>query len=99
MRAGDLVCSQTVEVSETSKVLALRKAIAASGQTRVPEIVLLALAAAGGWPLAYLSMRLFHHKTSAEKVGFRTMFWLLVIVDIVLFMTYIWPSIEPPPSG
>jgi uncharacterized membrane protein YsdA (DUF1294 family) len=59
------------------------KAVAQLGQFRVPEKVLLSLAFAGGWPLGYISMRLLHHKTSNEKVGFRRIFWLLVVVEII----------------
>jgi uncharacterized membrane protein YsdA (DUF1294 family) len=70
------------------------KMISSSERTRVPEIVLLALAFVGGWPLAYVAMRFFHHKISAEKAGFRRAFWLLVLAEIMLFVTYVWPRIE-----
>jgi uncharacterized membrane protein YsdA (DUF1294 family) len=66
------------------------KATARLGQTRVPEKVLLAFAFMGGWPLAYLSMRLFRHKTSGEKAGFRKSFWILVAIEMVLLGILIW---------
>jgi len=40
-----------------------------SKRTRAPEMVLLALAFAGGWPLAYAAMLIYEHKISKDKVG------------------------------
>jgi uncharacterized membrane protein YsdA (DUF1294 family) len=68
------------------------KVVAQLGQFRVPENVLLALAFAGGWPFAYVTMRLFHHKTSNEKIGFRRIFWILVGLEIIIVILYYWQT-------
>lgn len=49
---------------------------------RVPEATLLTLAFLGGTIGAYIGMRLFRHKTL--KGSFRTAFWILVAVQVVL---------------
>jgi uncharacterized membrane protein YsdA (DUF1294 family) len=63
------------------------KAVAGSRQARVPELVLLALAAAGGWPLAYAAMQILRHKTAKES--FRIRFWLAVALNVVLLVIYL----------
>lgn len=60
------------------------KKIAGTGKTRVPELVLVALAFAGGWMLGYAAMRLFHHKTGANSQDFRNKFWGAVILELVI---------------
>jgi uncharacterized membrane protein YsdA (DUF1294 family) len=66
------------------------KSIAGTGATRVPEIVLVALAAAGGWPMALVSMRLFHHKTGKASQDFRNKFWVGVVIGLVAFGIAFW---------
>jgi uncharacterized membrane protein YsdA (DUF1294 family) len=58
------------------------KARARSGGGRVPEIVLHALALAGGSIGAFAGMKVFRHKT--VKGSFRVFFWLIVLVQSVL---------------
>ena len=65
------------------------KKIAGTGRTRVPELVLVALAFAGGWTLGYVAMRLFHHKTSANSQDFRNKFWGAVILELVIIAAVI----------
>lgn len=60
------------------------KRIAGTGKTRVPELVLVVLAFAGGWMLAYSAMRIFHHKTGPNSQDFRNKFWGSVILELVL---------------
>jgi uncharacterized membrane protein YsdA (DUF1294 family) len=62
------------------------KLIAGSGQTRVPEKVLLALAFIGGTVGALAGMWLFRHKTAKES--FRLKFWLVVAAQIVVLVVY-----------
>jgi uncharacterized membrane protein YsdA (DUF1294 family) len=62
------------------------KLIAGSGQTRVPEKVLLALAFLGGTVGALAGMWLFRHKTAKES--FRLKFWLVVAAQIVVLVVY-----------
>ena len=57
---------------------------------RVPEIILHAIALAGGTPGALLGQRVFRHKTL--KRSFRMCFCLIVLVQvigIVLYLAYI----------
>jgi uncharacterized membrane protein YsdA (DUF1294 family) len=63
------------------------KRIAGSGKERVPERILLGLAAAGGTIGALLGMRLFHHKT--VKGTFRRRFWAVVVVQAILIGIYL----------
>lgn len=65
------------------------KRIAGTGKTRVPEMVLVALAFAGGWMLGYTAMRLFHHKTGVNSQGFRNKFWGSVILELVIVVVII----------
>ena len=65
------------------------KKIAGTGRTRVPELVLVALAFAGGWTLGYVAMRLFRHKTGANSQEFRNKFWGAVILELVIIAAVI----------
>jgi uncharacterized membrane protein YsdA (DUF1294 family) len=58
------------------------KVSAQGGASRVPEVVLHGLGAAGGSPAAYLAMRLFRHKT--VKGSFRILFWSIVILQLAV---------------
>jgi len=62
------------------------KFTAIRGWTRIPESVLLGLAFTGGTLGALSGMTLFRHKTI--KSSFRIKFWLLVVVQIALIVTY-----------
>jgi uncharacterized membrane protein YsdA (DUF1294 family) len=55
---------------------------ARTGGRRIPEAVLHGLALAGGSAGAWLSMRLFRHKTI--KGSFRLLFWLIVAGQLLL---------------
>jgi uncharacterized membrane protein YsdA (DUF1294 family) len=58
----------------------LDKRRAGNGGRRVSERALHVMAFLGGWPGALIARRQFRHKT--QKVSFRIMFWLLVVVHI-----------------
>jgi uncharacterized membrane protein YsdA (DUF1294 family) len=60
------------------------KKIAGTGKTRVPELALVALAFAGGWMMAYVAMRLFHHKTGPNSQDFRNKFWGSVLLELLI---------------
>ena len=71
------------------------KAIAGSGQMRVPERVLLVLALAGGTAGALAGMWVFRHKTA--KKSFRLRMGLVIAAQIVLVgVYYLWirPLVE-----
>lgn len=55
---------------------------------RVPEKTLHLLAAAGGWPGAFVAQQQFRHKT--KKLSFRAVFWLIVAAHQLLALDYIW---------
>jgi uncharacterized membrane protein YsdA (DUF1294 family) len=55
--------------------------------SRVPEKALLALTALGGCFGAFLSMRLFRHKTA--KTEFQVVFWLIASAEIILVAVYL----------
>jgi uncharacterized membrane protein YsdA (DUF1294 family) len=65
------------------------KSIAGTGVTRVPELVLVTLAFAGGWPLAYVAMQVFRHKTGRNSKDFRIKFWGGVILELILAAAYL----------
>jgi uncharacterized membrane protein YsdA (DUF1294 family) len=50
--------------------------------SRVPEVILHALAMVGGSPGALAAMHVFRHKTI--KGPFRAWFWLIVVLQVVL---------------
>jgi len=60
------------------------KAVAGRGVTRVPEVVLHALTLLGGTLGSCLGMQIFRHKT--QKKSFQTIFWAIVIVQIVVII-------------
>jgi len=67
------------------------KGLARREGRRIPEITLLTLAFVGGSLGAYAGMRVFRHKTL--KGSFRTAFWVLVAVQVVLILVlarYVW---------
>src|SRR4051812_29472505 len=64
------------------------KAQAGRVARRVPELVLHALALAGGTIGAYLGMRLFRHKTI--KGEFRVVFWFTVVLQVALIAAVIY---------
>jgi uncharacterized membrane protein YsdA (DUF1294 family) len=59
------------------------KARAQSAESRVPELVLHGLTAAGGSVGAFAGMRVFRHKTI--KGSFRILFWCIVVLQVALF--------------
>jgi len=60
------------------------KSIAGRRVTRVPEVVLHLLTAAGGTIGSFAGMRLFHHKT--QKKSFQLVFWGIVAIQIVVII-------------
>jgi uncharacterized membrane protein YsdA (DUF1294 family) len=58
------------------------KAQAGRARRRIPEAVLHGLAAVGGSPAALLAMKLFRHKTIAQR--FRILFWCIVVLQTLL---------------
>lgn len=58
------------------------KGRAESGASRVPELVLHGLTAAGGSVGAYAAMKIFRHKTIKGK--FRILFWCIVLLQLAL---------------
>lgn len=60
------------------------KQIAGKGRTRVPEMVLLLLAAIGGSPAAFVAMSTLRHKT--QKKSFQLKFWAIVAVQVIIIV-------------
>ena len=60
----------------------LDKRRAQGGGRRISENTLHWMAFLGGWPGALAAQRQFRHKT--QKLSFRLIFWLVVIVHIVI---------------
>lgn len=76
------------------------KAVAGGTRLRVPEAVLHLLAFAGGSPTAFVSQRLFRHKTI--KGSFQIAFWLIVFLQAALIGGWVWCSVNQPswiPAG
>lgn len=69
------------------------KLIAGSTALRVPEKVLLTVAALGGSPAALAGQFLFHHKTSARKRDFRFKLTLVVVLQLTVAVVYM---LNPP---
>ena len=69
------------------------KAAARQRQRRRPEITLLALGLACGWPGAVLAQEILRHKS--VKPAFRRLFWLTVLLNLGAFLLLFTPAIEP----
>lgn len=79
----------TVVCSGITFVLtAVDKRRAVKEQPRISERTLHVLAAAGGWPGAYLARRLFRHKTL--KAAFRAVSWVIIAVHAILIAYGLW---------
>ena len=63
------------------------KGQAGSRGERVPEVVLLGLALAGGTPGAFLGQVVFRHKT--RKTGFNAVLAMIGLVQLVVFWMWI----------
>ncbi|MGJ8647069.1 DUF1294 domain-containing protein [Marinomonas colpomeniae] len=59
------------------------KSAAKCNKWRVRESTLHLMSLLGGWPGAILGQKVFRHKT--KKRFFRSMFWLTLILNFVLF--------------
>ncbi len=70
----------------TLLAFAYDKAIAGTRRTRVPEIILHALACAGGSPGALVGQYVLRHKTA--KRLFQVVFWIIVVVQAIALYTY-----------
>ncbi len=73
------------------------KSAARAGRWRVPEVNLLGLSLAGGWPGALLAQYRLRHKT--RKKGFQLLFWLTVIANLVVLFLLVgnglsWASFQ-----
>ena len=60
------------------------KKVAGKGPTRVPENILLLLAAVGGSPAAFIAMSTLRHKT--QKTSFQVKFWAIVAVQAIIIV-------------
>jgi uncharacterized membrane protein YsdA (DUF1294 family)/cold shock CspA family protein len=69
------------------------KLIPGSTALRVPEKVLLMMAACGGSPAALTGQILFHHKTSVRKREFRLRLAIIVLLQLVVTVLYV---LNPP---
>jgi uncharacterized membrane protein YsdA (DUF1294 family)/cold shock CspA family protein len=72
----------------------LDKRAALNDRQRVPENTLHLLSLAGGWPGALLARPLFRHKT--RKQPFRTIFWLVVVINIALVGAFVFSPQAAP---
>lgn len=70
---------------------------AQTGGRRVPEKVLHLLAFGGGWPGAWWAQRRLRHKT--QKVGFLTVFALLVVVHLAVVGALAYLLFAPAPAA
>jgi len=61
------------------------KSAAQKGQWRIKESTLMVFALIGGWPGALIAQRLLHHKT--KKQSFQIGFWIIVVLNCVLFLS------------
>ena len=57
---------------------------------RISEKRLHWFALLGGWPGAWVGQQFFRHKT--QKVGFRIVFWLTVMLHVALIIAAIWQA-------
>jgi uncharacterized membrane protein YsdA (DUF1294 family)/cold shock CspA family protein len=72
----------------TVAVYAADKRRAGTAARRVPERTLHLLALVGGWPGALLAQQELRHKT--RKVGFQSLFWLIVIGHAAAVGLAVW---------
>ncbi|MBI3856671.1 MAG: DUF1294 domain-containing protein [Planctomycetes bacterium] len=70
------------------------KAVAGGTRSRVPEKWLHLLALLGGSPAAFLSQKLFRHKT--VKAPFQRVFWLIVVLQLAALGAALWFWRHPP---
>jgi uncharacterized membrane protein YsdA (DUF1294 family) len=70
------------------------KAVAGGAKLRVPESVLQGIALLGGSPAAFLSQRLFRHKTVKEP--FQRAFRLIIAAQILILGLAMWVRVHPP---
>jgi uncharacterized membrane protein YsdA (DUF1294 family) len=63
----------------------------------VPEFVLHTIAVAGGTPAAFCGQNLFRHKT--VKGSFRRVFWLIVVLQLVVFSLWIYLTQRSTPAS
>lgn len=70
------------------------KARAKGTRSRVPEVVLHAIALAGGTLGAYLGMRVFRHKTI--KGSFRIIFWIIAVLQLLLIIAVLYRTWKKP---
>lgn len=70
----------------TFAVYAMDKWMAKGDGRRIPEKVLHFLEAIGGWPGAFLAMRIVNHKS--RKKSFLLIFWLIVAAHIAGWLLY-----------
>lgn len=68
---------------------ALDKSAARSGQYRIPERSLHMVSLLGGWPGALIAQQVLRHKTT--KQGFRELFWVTVVLNVVGFVVLCSP--------
>ena len=66
------------------------KAIAGSGQTRVPEKILLLLQAGGGTVGAVIAMWLMRPRHKTQSEGFLTWFFLIVFLQAAAIFAYFY---------
>lgn len=64
------------------------KLAARRGGLRVPELLLHALALAGGTPGALVARPMFRHKT--RKGAFRAVFWAIVVIQLLAGALIVW---------
>jgi len=60
---------------------------ARSGGWRVPEKLLHLLELLGGWPLAFVAQRVFHHKN--QKRSYQIFFWVIVLLHQLVALDYL----------
>ncbi len=70
------------------------KSAAQHGAFRTQESALHLLALMGGWPGALLAQKHFHHKT--RKQSFQSTFWVTVVLNCVILMTFIGLAASSP---
>lgn len=78
----------------TFLMFGLDKRAALNERQRVSENTLHLLSLAGGWPGALLARPLFRHKT--RKQPFRTVFWLMVVVNLVAVGVFLFSPQAAP---